>query len=390
MRDRLHVAYVIGSLHVGGTQKHLYDLIRKLDKHRFRCSLILFHDGGEYYDRFSALGVRIYSLDIRSRSDLVRRFPKFLRLLKELQPDVLHLLLYMSSLYGCLASLLMMRHRPRVIVSKRSMENDVSVTRRLAYRSIIMKVPHVITAVSDPVSQRCAELGARRERIITIGNGIDTIHPGPAGILKTKLNIGPDAVLIGTVGSLTERKQQVALIEMLPHLLHRDSRVHLVLIGEGPLRPALLKHATTLGISDRVHFPGSLVPATDYLADLSAFLLPSAEEGTSNALLEALAVGIPCVASNIPSNAAVLAHRADGLLVDPRDPEAFASAVHEVLSDKVFASQLVAAGRAKITRSYSLSAMVRENENLYAALASRTRSALLNAQTVLHTENRNG
>lgn len=366
--NRIRVAYLIGSLELGGTQKHLYDLIGGLDRNEFDPSLIVFQAGGVYQRKFESLNVPIHELDIRSRADLARRVPRFRRVIRMVGPDVLHSVLYLSSLYGCLVRVFDGNRRCGLVVSKRSMENDMPWLRRVAYRTVIMRCPDAITAVSPPVYHRCLALGAHHEKLRLIPNGIGPLRP-LHGKLRQELGIPEAAPVIGTAGSLTRRKGQLRMVRIMPALLKESPDLYMVIMGEGPLRAELEREARQRGVAERVLLPGTLSPATDYMSDLSAFVLPSWEEGTSNALLEAMTLGIPCIASNIPSNAAVVSHLVDGLLVDAENETAFAAAVLSVLGDAPLARALADSARDTIQRRFSIDTMISDNESLYRELA---------------------
>ena len=371
-RTACRVLYVIGSLSVGGAQKHLYDLIRSLPRDQYKPHVVVFEPGGFYTDKIEALGVRVDSLEIATRSDLISRFPKFLSLVRELQPDVLHLFLFHSSLYGAMAASLL--GRPFVF-SKRSMGLEISAFRRLVYRYLILARADAVTAVSEPVADECVRLGLPRSRVQVIENGIEWITDAPRGQLRRAIAAPADAPLVGTVGSMTWRKRQHLLLRAAPLILARRPDVHFVILGDGPLRDELTRERESLHLTEQVHLPGVLFPAPRYLGDLSVFTLMSSEEGTSNALLEAMMLGVPSVASDIPSNRAVLEHEATGLLVDPADATQFADAVLRILDQKTSVQAMAKRARERVSQRYQLGVCVATNAALYDSLVGSRRQS---------------
>ena len=371
----VRVMIVVGSLEVGGAQKHIYDLVRQFDRTRFDVSIVISQPGGYFYDRMRELGVPLYNLDVRSPRDLVLRLPRFLRFVRAVDPDVLHAFLYYPSLFGCLARLMPGRRAPRLILSKRSLNLSLRPDRLAVHKYILMRVPDVFTAVSEPVRERCVALGASPDKVKVIENGIEWIEAPPLGKLRQQLGLAEDVPLIGAVGSLTVRKRHRQLLRAMAELLKVRPDAHLVLMGEGSLRSELEAEVRRLGIEQRVHLPGMLVPAISYVRDLSIFVLPSSEEGLSNALLEAMMAGVPCVASDIPSNREVITDGEDGVIVDVEDPRAFAAAMTAVLDDHGRSRTLGAQARETIRRRYNARTMVDANEDLYMALARQRRGA---------------
>jgi glycosyltransferase involved in cell wall biosynthesis len=285
----------------------------------------------------------------------------------------MHLLLFHSSLYGSLAAALC-RPSPAVIFSKRSMGLQISWIRRVIYKHIIISRANAVTAVSPPVANECVRLGIPADRVQVVQNGIEWIDERQTGLLRKALGVPPDVTLVGAVGSMTPRKRHHLILQAAPLVLARRPDVHFVILGEGPLRRDLVELRQMLGLNDRFHFPGVLAPATRYLADLSAFVLPSSEEGTSNALLEAMMIGVPCVASDIPSNREVITHGATGLLVDVARPEVFAEAVVRVLDNGRASAELVVRAREHVGRNHRLDVPIGVNASLYRSFASGSRS----------------
>lgn len=368
---RIRIIVLVGSLGVGGAQKHIYDLLRLLNCKLFNVTVIVFRKGGFYYEKLERLGFTILDLNVRSKWDLPRKVLSFYKRVKQIDPDILHLFLYYPSLIGCIARLLPFSRRPRIILSKRSMNIDLDLDRYLVYRYILMKVPDAVTAVSRSVQQRCLQLGAKPGKVYLIENGIERIETKGKGRLKNFLGLAENCSLIGTVGSLTVRKGHKHFIDCIPHLLKEFPDVRFVLLGEGPLKSELEAQCNGLNISKYVYMPGYLAPAVDYMADLSIFVLPSLEEGMSNALLEAMMLGLPCVASDIPSNRELIDSGLDGVLVDVEDAVQLATAVTTLLGDTTFSDLVSSNARNKIEMHFTIDEMVQKNEKLYRQLINR-------------------
>ena len=359
---------MIGSLEVGGTQKHVFDLLRHLDPTEFEVSVVVLASGGYFWGEVRRLGIPIHSLDVSSKWTLFTRFFTFLNLVRRLRPAVMHVFLFHSSLYGCLARLLFLGSGPKLILSKRSMDLGLDLDRYLAYRFVLMRTPDVITAVSGPVAARCRSLSAPARKVRVIPNGIDSPARASIGALRHHLGLDQSLRLVGSVGSLSPRKQHHLLIASFTYVLAEHPQARLVLIGEGPLRHRLETQVRHLGLDRYVLFAGALTPAADYIGDLSVFVLPSSEEGTSNALLEAMSAGVPCVVSDIPANRALIVTDLTGVVVDVNNSALLATAISRLLSDRHYAESLSSGALEHLRQHHGIDRMVAANEQLYRQL----------------------
>jgi glycosyltransferase involved in cell wall biosynthesis/GNAT superfamily N-acetyltransferase len=199
-------------------------------------------------------------------------------------------------------------------------------------------------------------------------HGIDTddVRRGPdarrAG--RALLDLPDDAVVLGTVGNLVAKKDHRGLIEAF-HLLADDRpALHLVVVGGGVLEDELRSQAAATGLADRIHLLGQRPDVAALLPGFDVFALGSRHEGLGLSLIEAMASGVPVVATEVDGVPEVVTHDVDGLLVPPGRPDALAGAVADLLDDPERASRLVAAGLASATR-FSIPAAVARMQHVY-------------------------
>ena len=159
------------------------------------------------------------------------------------------------------------------------------------------------------------------------------------------------------VGRLNRHKGAGDVIGVLPSLAQRFPRPTLVLLGGGPLREELAALAESLGVSQEVRLPGESDP-TPFLRVADVFVSAHAVEGMSNALLEAMGAGLPCVATQVPGNVEVISHGQTGLLVEPGKPEELAKAIGRLLADPALRLRMGEAARQRVRDIYSVDAMV--------------------------------
>lgn len=222
-------------------------------------------------------------------------------------------------------------------------------------------------SVSAGLVQTYLAAGLPPERIVQVPNGIDTDRfapPESRPAARARLGLPPDRPATAFVGFFSVDKQPRVLFEAWLRL-QADRRIDttLIFVGatqsayfevDGSIAEAMQRDATGAGLGDRLVFTGATHQVADYLKAADLFVLPSRREGLPVALLEAMASGLPCIASRLPgSTDTIITHGDNGLLVPPGDVPALADAMAQVLTDHVLAARLGAAARATIARRFA-------------------------------------
>ncbi|HWE36007.1 MAG TPA: glycosyltransferase family 4 protein [Isosphaeraceae bacterium] len=220
-------------------------------------------------------------------------------------------------------------------------------------------------AISADIEWQWRALGVPAEKVVRMASGVDAEHfrPGPSR-LEAALPPRPRVVF---TGRLHPQKDLDRLLDAWPAVAAR-SRASLVFVGDGPDRARLEARARDLGVAGLVHFAGHVADPADYLRAADAFALPSVAEGMSNSLLEAMATGLPCLASAIGGNTDLLADGPAGLLVPADDPDAWPDALLRVLESPDLARDLGAAARRRVEADFALPVVVDRYEALYRRL----------------------
>jgi len=226
-------------------------------------------------------------------------------------------------------------------------------------------------AISDAVEEHLVnDLGVKPESVFMIYNGVDVeafssqVGEDERGLLKKDLGFAKSPV-IGSISRLSPVKGLRYLIFAMKDILKEMPEARLLLIGEGPSKEALMSLAKQLGISESVFFALSTTDTRRFLSIIDVFVFYSLEEGLGLSLLEAMASGKPCVASNVGGVSSIVEDGVTGALVPSKDAHALKEAIMKVLKDEKLARAFAENGRALIKRKFSLEQMVRGVTNVY-------------------------
>lgn len=233
-----------------------------------------------------------------------------------------------------------------------------SVWRRLLLRN------DAFVAISADIERQWLDLGVPPKAMTRIASGVDEWHFAPGA--SSLENVLPPRPRVMFTGRLHPQKNLDVLIDAWPAVA-RATAARLILVGHGPERERLEEKARVLGISERVHFLGSVDDPADALRAADLFVLPSVAEGMSNSLLEAMATGLPCVASDIGGNEDLVENES-GVLVSTGTAERWAEELVALLGDDDRRRNLGARARSRIEREFALAKVVARYVELYRSL----------------------
>jgi glycosyltransferase involved in cell wall biosynthesis len=202
-------------------------------------------------------------------------------------------------------------------------------------------------------------------RIQLCYNGIDLDEFRPLDSPRPT-DLPRDSFVIGAVSVLRPEKDLIALIQAFARVCQLRARMKLAIVGDGPMLESLLAEALALGIREDCIFAGSTAQVADWLRAIDIFVLPSRSEALSNALMEAMACGCAVVASNVGGNPELVRNGETGLLFDPGDTAALATALESLIENEALRKRLAAAGKTFIRDGFSIRESARRMGEIYA------------------------
>ena len=230
------------------------------------------------------------------------------------------------------------------------------------------KTTHII-AVSEGVRQHILAQGVAPSQVTTVHNGADIARfspPADLGAAKRAIGFVPDDLIVGVIARLSAEKGHDWFLQSVAPLAREFPRARFLLIGEGPLQAELEARAAQLGLAQQTGFAGYQSEIVPWLAAMDALVLPStAREGFARTLIEAGAMGKPCIASPVGGNDEAIVDGQTGLVVPTNDVSALENAVRRLLANADERAVMGAAARARVETHFSVEAMVEKTEAVY-------------------------
>lgn len=357
-----------------GAEVQLLALIKYLVRlPGFEWTVILFNEG-RFADELRKLPVSLTVIPEKDHSPITIAY-RLAKKFRQVRPDIVHTHKYKDSILGSIvARCLRVPHVVRVVHGMpepfKGLKNLKMAGYTLADRFVTRRFIDKVVAVSSDIEKLLVQIYGV-ERVICIHNGIDlesvqiTIQRSTK---RMEWHIEDKAVLLGTVGRLVPVKGHVILLEAVRILCNSNHNVRLLLIGDGPLRDHLEAEVRRLGLEEVVIFAGHQEQSYDFINMMDIFVLPSLHEGIPMALLEALALKRPVIASRVGGIPEVLSHGMSGILVSPADAGELAAALRETVQDPVKAAEYGKAGRRQVELEFDASLMANRTAAMYHSL----------------------
>ncbi len=368
-----HVLFIIDELcEIGGAERVLFKMIRSLPQELFRCSLFTFRINEEA--DLQQIGCPVYVLPLRRTYDwnalkVARQIRSFVR---QEKVSIVHTFFETSDLWaGPIAKL---SGCPVLVSSRRDLGILRSRKHRISYK-LLRGMYDSVLAVSPQVREYCIqEDGLDPARVQTLFSGLDmdcVANAASRSVMRKQLDIPETAPVIVTVGNIRRVKGVDVLLEAAALVCRKHSNAVFLVVGrksEEEHCRELENRISTLGLGGKFRMVGGREDVFSLLRMSDVFCLPSRSEGFSNALIEAMACGLPCVATDVGGNKEALMQEQTGYLVPSENPEAMAAALLRLLSNPEQARDMGLRGERVVRNGFTTETMVANLINIYQGL----------------------
>ena len=350
------VLLLITDLKIGGTPTVVRELAKRLHARGWPVEVACLSEWGPVADQLAQAGVPVEALGARTSIDL-RIVPRLVQLIRRQDYQTVLSFLIHANAVAAAASLLTR--------DVRYLQSIQTTQPRPKWHWLAQRVAHHAAWRVVVPSESVARVAGERSdiastKIVVIPNAVDADRF--AGITPQPREGVPFP--IGFIGRLDPVKRLGDLVEAAGIL---GTAVRLDIFGEGSERPAIERLIAARGLGDRVILHGAIDRPEDALSQVGVLVLPSEAEGFGLVLIEAMAAGVPVVATRVPGIVDVVEHERTGLLVEPARPDELAAAIRRVMNDGLLRDRLIEAGRAEVRRRFSWDSVLPRYEALLSA-----------------------
>lgn len=367
---KTRILLMIDDASLGGGQMHVLLLAKYLSQSKFEVSIAT-ESQGWLVDAANALKIPLYQINISNKLTW-QAFKEVQTLLKTKKFDIIHTHGGTAGFWGRLLSRIFTKSS-KIIHTYHGLHylNNTSLKSR-----IFQIIDQILLSITDQTICVCHAdyIGGLTAKVLSsnsstiIYNGIE-IDKFSEILDKEKsqkiFNIDNETFIFGNVARLHQQKGHKILLQAFAKIVKSHNNAHLLIIGDGELKEELISLTENLGISDKVKFLGKRSDIGEFLSAIDIFVLPSLWEGQPIALLEALAMGKPCIASAVNGIPEIINHGVNGYLVNPNDIDNLYQAMVLLMSDNKLCEQLSNQSKITISDKFSAQNMANETAILY-------------------------
>ena len=368
------ILFLLRQLEAGGAERQLIGLSRGLVRLGHEIMIAVWVPGGRYECDLSGTGIQYRVIAKRGTNDFPRFFLNVVRLVRQFQPEVIHGYLDCGNFLA--AALRPLFPKARIAWGIRNSGQEIYDFRGkavFAVSGLMARLPHLIISNSQAGAEHARACGYPPARTHVIPNGIDTEFFRPdlkrGASLRREWGLGPEVTVIGLAARLDPVKEDATFAAAARMLCKRRPEVRFVCVGDGiePYRSAALAYLRTVDLNDRVRWEGYVSDMPAFFNALDLATSTSTAEGFSNAIAEAMACGVSCVATDVGDARTIIGDT--GRVVPPGDAASLAAAWQDALESRTHGPNLEC--RARIVEHFSVSRLVTDTERLILPPASR-------------------
>jgi len=380
--ERINILYIIDQLRgMAGTERHLLYLVSRLNKERYNCYIGTFDGGrGAMPQAIRESGIpmldlglnRIYSPDAPLKALRLWRF------IRKKKIDLVQTYHFKSDTFGVLVARL--SGVTSIISSKRDM-GDLKSPRQIMLSNIMNRYIDNYISVCDKVGRKFHELeNISMDKMLTIYNGVDLQRFDPGkGSIKSRKDMGfkKTDFIVGTTAIFRPEKAYHILFEAIEKVSPQIKNLKIMIMGFGPRYDYFVNYCNSRSLKDVVRFMGRVNDVENYLPIMDVFcLVPNRNEGFSNAILEAMAMGRPIIATDIGGNAEAVVDNETGFIIPPDNSDELASRIMLLYENAAKRREMGEKARQRAIEVFSLEAMIKRHEDLYEELYASTNPSM--------------
>ena len=368
-KKKITILFLVNGFGVGGAEKALLELIKRIDRKGFRVIVASVGQGGVLEEEFrnysdaSFIFAKKFSFDF----SLIQKIAKILR---EFRVDILQTTLFYADVIGAFAAKIVgtpikVSWQTALAIPTGNVDDD-RIRHILAYRTAASQMTHIVAVSREVRNYFIENRHIPSKKISTIHYGVDLNRFQKSGkTIHKELGLSEKNLIISVVGHLSDVKGHTFLLKASPSLIKNNPEIQLVFAGDGAKKQALEMEAKTLGIREHVHFLGVRSDVPDIFRSSDIFVLPSIYEGLPNVILEAMASGVPVVASRVGGIPEAVEEGKTGFLFSAGNYVQLERALSPLIMDKELREKMGRAGRKRVEDHFSIDVEVRAFQELF-------------------------
>jgi len=366
--NKINIMQVVLKLNVGGLERVVIDLLKNLDPNTYNPILCCLENYGSMIHEVKKLGIETIALGKKEEGLDLLLIPRLLKALKQYEVKILHSHNSSPHLYSTIAGKL-----ASTPINIYTIHGQVSAIHGqglyMKHRPLLYMTDMIVAVSHDARKMILNGSKISHNKVVTILNGIDEEkYSARVNIIDKKRSIGlsTEDLVIGIVARLAPEKDHNTLLDAFRLVLNNTHlNIKLVIVGDGSLKEQMIKKSQLLSIDKNVIFLGERHDVPELLATFNLFVLSSTTEGISLTLLEAMAAGLPVIATKVGGNPEIVMDKQTGLIVPPRDPISMAKAISHIIDNPYIWKQMGMKGKERVSNVFSVKTMVNEYQKVY-------------------------
>lgn len=362
------VMLIVPTLERGGAEQMVVELALGLARHGIPCQVCYLDGKGTLAEPIASAGVPVHCLRLPTKAWPAHR--RLRRLIRAFRPTVLHAHMVRAAVAAAAAD-----RRVPMLYTEHNVQEMYPLPGRLMYRYFLPRAAHVVAVSPEAAESLIARCRIGHERVTIIPTGVPADRlkaDASAEEVRARHGIGAEP-LICAIGAVRPSKAYHYLVRAVKMLRDMGSEARALIVGPTDVAAGeaarVQGEIEALGLENIVQLTGEVPNSFDYVSAADVVVLSSVQEGLPRVILEAMVASKPVVATDVGGCSQAVVHGETGLLVPPRNPEALAAAIEEILADPDRAAQMGKAGSQLVHEQFTVEAMVRSHIDLYKRLS---------------------